>query len=56
MITFSPNAFLRLAALERPTAMMAIGIAAAVIERDVKGDEHKDLIDSFIENMGDGND
>ena len=35
---------------------MAIGIASAVIERDVKGDEHKDLIDSFIENMGDGND
>ena len=35
---------------------IAIGIAAAVIERDVKGDEHSDLIDSFIENMGDGND
>ena len=35
---------------------MAIGIASAVIERDVKGDEHKDLIDSFIDNMGDGND
>ena len=35
---------------------MAIGIAAAVIERDVKSEEHKELIDSFIENMGDGND
>ena len=35
---------------------MAIGIASAVIERDVKGEEHKDLIDSFIDNMGDGND
>jgi len=35
---------------------MAIGIASAVIERDVNGEEHKSLIDSFIENMGDGND
>ena len=35
---------------------MAIGIASAVIERDVNGEEHNDLIDSFIENMGDGND
>ena len=35
---------------------MAIGIASAVIERDVNGDEHKKFIDSFIENMGDGND
>ena len=32
---------------------MAISIAAAVIERDVKGDEHKDLIDEFINKMGD---
>ena len=31
---------------------MAISIAAAVIERDVKGDEHKALIDDFISNMG----
>ena len=35
---------------------MAVGIASAVLQRDVKNDEHKDLIDSFIENMGDGND
>ena len=35
---------------------MAIGIAAAVIGRDVDGDEHKDLIDSFIADMGDEND
>ena len=35
---------------------MAIEIAAAVIGRDVDGNEHKDLIDSFIENMGDKND
>ena len=34
---------------------MAIGIASAVIGRDVDGDEHKDLIDSFIADMGDGN-
>lgn len=32
---------------------MAISIAAAVIERDVKADEHSDLIDDFINNMGD---
>ena len=27
---------------------MAVSIAAAVIGRDVKGDEHKELIDSFV--------
>ena len=32
---------------------MAISIAAAVIERDVKADEHKSLIDEFIDGMGD---
>ena len=32
---------------------MAISIAAAVIERDLKGDEHKQLIDDFISQMGD---
>ena len=37
-------------------AEMALGIASAVIERDVKEDEHKAFIDGFIENMGDGND
>ena len=31
---------------------MAISIAAAVIERDVKEDEHKVLIDEFINQMG----
>ena len=31
---------------------MAIGIASAVIERDVKADEHRDLIDEFITNIG----
>ena len=35
---------------------MAIGIASAVIERDVNGEEHKELIDDFIGKMGDGND
>ena len=42
--------------VKNEVAEMAIGIASAVIERDVDGDEHKQLIDSFIENMGDGND
>ena len=32
---------------------MAIGIAEAVIKRDISAEEHKDLIDSFIDNMGD---
>ena len=32
---------------------MAISIASAVIERDVSENEHKDLIDSFIDKMGD---
>ena len=31
---------------------MAISIASAVIERDVKADEHQKLIDDFINNMG----
>lgn len=31
---------------------MAIGIASAVIERDVSAKEHSDLIDDFIKNMG----
>ena len=31
---------------------MAIGIASAVIERDVSKDEHKKLIDEFISNIG----
>ncbi len=32
---------------------MAIAIASAVIERDVSEEEHRGLIDSFIESMGD---
>lgn len=35
---------------------MAIGIARAVIEREVSEEEHRQLIDSFIDGMGDGND
>lgn len=31
---------------------MAISIASAVIERDLKGEEHKELIDEFISHMG----
>jgi F0F1-type ATP synthase membrane subunit b/b' len=33
---------------------MAISIASAVIERDVRADEHSEMIDDFINNMGDG--
>jgi len=32
---------------------MAIGIASAVIERDVSESEHKELIDAFIQKIGD---
>ena len=32
---------------------IAISIAEAVIERDIKESEHRELIDSFIEKMGD---
>ena len=35
---------------------MAVEIAAAIIERDVSGEEHKSLIDSFIDGIGDTND
>ena len=31
---------------------MAIGIASAIIERDVDESEHRELIDDFINNMG----
>ena len=33
---------------------MAIGIASAVIERDVSSAEHQSLIDDFIESVGEG--
>ena len=33
---------------------IALGIAAAVIERDVSKEEHSAIIDDFIKNMGDG--
>ena len=35
---------------------MAIGIATAVIERDVSPDEHRQLINSFIDGIGGEND
>lgn len=35
---------------------MAVDIAAAVLERDIKPREHTALIDSFIENLGESND
>ncbi|MBQ9084773.1 MAG: F0F1 ATP synthase subunit B [Clostridia bacterium] len=37
-------------------ASMAIEIASAVIERDISENEHKELIDGFIDGIGDGND
>lgn len=35
---------------------MAVGIASAVLARDVKASEHADLIDSFIDNLGENHD
>lgn len=37
-------------------SVMAVDIASAVLSRDVKASEHKQLIDSFIENLGDSHD
>ena len=38
--------------VKNEVSSMAIGIASAVIERDVNEDEHRDLIDDFINNIG----
>ena len=38
--------------VKNQVSAMAIGIASAVIERDVSESEHKELIDDFISNMG----
>ena len=38
--------------VKNEVSAMAIGIASAVIERDVDEDEHRDLIDDFINNIG----
>lgn len=35
---------------------MAVDIASAVLARDIKGEEHTALIDSFIENLGERHD
>ena len=52
-------------ALEKKRAMneikdevsdMAVDIAAAVLARDIKAEEHKQLIDSFIDNFGESHD
>ncbi len=52
-------------ALEKKRAMndikdevtvMAVDIASAVLARDIKAAEHSDLIDSFIDNLGDSHD
>ncbi len=38
--------------VKNQVSAMAIGIASAVIERDVSENEHKELIDDFISNIG----
>ena len=37
-------------------SVMAVNIASAVLSRDIKKNEHEDLIDSFIENLGESHD
>lgn len=37
-------------------SVLAVDIASAVLARDVKKAEHEQLIDSFIENLGEGHD
>ena len=37
-------------------SVMAVDIAAAVLARDIKGEEHTELIDSFIETLGERHD
>ena len=52
-------------ALEKKRAMneikddvsdMAVDIASAVLQRDIRSEEHTELIDSFIEKLGDSHD
>ena len=38
--------------VKNEVSTMAIGIASAVIERDVSAEEHKTIIDDFINNIG----
>lgn len=38
--------------VKNEVSALAIGIASAVIERDVSEDEHRELIDEFINDMG----
>ena len=37
-------------------SVMAVDIASAVLARDIKRNEHENLIDSFIENLGESHD
>ncbi len=37
-------------------SVMAVDIASAVLARDIKRSEHSELIDSFIENLGESHD
>lgn len=37
-------------------SVMAVDIASAVLTRDIKKNEHAELIDSFIENLGESHD
>ncbi|MBQ3217185.1 MAG: F0F1 ATP synthase subunit B [Oscillospiraceae bacterium] len=42
--------------IKEEVSVMAVDIAAAVLARDIKASEHSELIDSFIENLGESHD
>lgn len=42
--------------IKEEVSVMAVDIAAAVLARDIKASEHSELIDSFIENLGENHD
>lgn len=42
--------------IKEEVSVMAMDIAAAVLARDIKASEHSELIDSFIENLGESHD
>ena len=42
--------------IKNDVSEMAVDIAAAVLARDIDGEEHSELIDTFIENLGEQHD
>ena len=42
--------------LKADVSDMAVDIASAVLQRDIRSEEHPELIESFIEKLGDSHD